>query len=203
MLAGCRRCCTPKKIAARPISTRLTVTCVLFARTRPAAIAPPARAQPPAPNDISRNTKTQPMGCRLGDSAREVKHRHEHKHHYAEQQSGPLHLDPRGRAQRRGHQCDAHEVHPERPPGHVGRHEPGDAGVAQICSAPNTASGMAKNTGLSATSLSRPRASATARRDTDRRSRESRRMRSTSQPPCAESPQFKSGPRESGFDKRR
>ena len=67
----------------------------------------------------------------LGQRPREVKHRDEQEHHDAEQQPGPLHTNSRSDTQRRGHQRDADEIHPEHPPRHVGRHETRDAGIAR------------------------------------------------------------------------
>ena len=51
----------PKKMAAMPISTRPTKTSLLLPDAEAAAIALPARIQPPPPKDISRKTIVHAM----------------------------------------------------------------------------------------------------------------------------------------------
>ncbi len=158
---GCRKCSTPKNIAAIAINIRPTVISVLLPCRRHPSIAFPARIQPAPPNDISRKTIVQIiLLCGLASAPRRwiiATNRNIMIPNSRPDQRTPILVamlkdaaisaQPTKYTQNKRHGM------------YRGTRFMSSRGPKR-CSAPKTASGMAKHKLLKATILSRPRAEA-------------------------------------------
>ena len=108
-------------MAAIPTSTRPTRISVLLPRPRAHSAG---RKQPASATEYHLAQSQRPCNSvfGLGENSRDIHHRHKKKHHDAEQQARPLHLNFCGNAQGRGQQRKADEVGPEQMPRHIRGH---------------------------------------------------------------------------------